>query len=96
MHRAVSALQCTLLIKTVADEKAVQEGHERHAECTAKFDEVIFPLTLRSLKPEIYQLDPVGMNEKRAQMGGLLCKVSLRYLDCLNYIPLIVAQQKDE
>ncbi|OCT44515.1 hypothetical protein CLCR_05345 [Cladophialophora carrionii] len=81
-YRAISALQRTLLSESVAD-----TGHE-HAEWTAIFDEVLFPLTLRLLKPEVYQLDSVGMNETRAQMGGLLCKVFLRYLDRLHDIPL--------
>ena len=76
-YRAVSALQRTLLSEMVAD------AGQKHTEWTAVFDEVLFPLTLRLLKPEIYQLDGVGMNETRAQMGGLLCKVFLRYLDRL-------------
>lgn len=86
-YRATSALQRTLLSESVADEK-VQKGQE-HTEWTAIFDEVLFPLTLRLLKPEIYQLDPAGMNETRAQMGGLLCKIFLRYLDRLYEIPLV-------
>ncbi|EXJ84716.1 hypothetical protein A1O3_05386 [Capronia epimyces CBS 606.96] len=75
-HRALSALQRTLLSESVADQ-------EQHTEWTAIFDEVLFPLTLRMLKPEIYQLDPPGMNETRAQAASVLCKVFLRYLDRL-------------
>ncbi|EXJ94138.1 hypothetical protein A1O1_02531 [Capronia coronata CBS 617.96] len=75
-HRALSALQRTLLAESVVDQ-------EQHTEWTAIFDEVLFPLTLRMLKPEIYQLDPQGMNETRAQAASLLCKVFLRYLDRL-------------
>lgn len=76
-HRALSALQRTLLSEAVADEE------DGHAEWTAIFDEVLFPMTLRLLKPEIYQLDPVGMNDTRAQDASLLCKIFLRYLDRL-------------
>lgn len=75
-HRALSALQRVLLAETVADA-------EDHTEWTAIFDEVLFPLTLRLLKPEIYQLDPVGMNDTRAQAASILCKIFLRYLDRL-------------
>lgn len=75
-HRALSALQRVLLAETVAD-------GEDHTEWTAIFDEVLFPLTLRLLKPEIYQLDPVGMNDTRAQAASILCKIFLRYLERL-------------
>ncbi|KAH0834479.1 hypothetical protein FOPE_03531 [Fonsecaea pedrosoi] len=93
-HRALSALQRTLLSETVADEKGTEQ--DQHTEWTAIFDEVLFPLTLRLLKPEIYQLDPPGMNETRAHMGGLLCKVFLRYLDRLNDIPLVPQSEEGE
>lgn len=75
-HRALSALQRVLLSGSVAD-------HEEHTEWTAVFDEVLFPLTLRLLKPEVYQLDPTGMNETRIQNASILCKIFLRYLDRL-------------
>ncbi|KIX04415.1 uncharacterized protein Z518_05283 [Rhinocladiella mackenziei CBS 650.93] len=75
-HRALSALQRTLLSESVAD-------NETHTEWTAIFDEVLFPLTLRLLKPEVYQLDPPGMNDTRAQAASLLCKIFLRHLDRL-------------
>ena len=89
-YRAVSALQRTLLSESVAD-----TGHE-HTEWTAIFDEVLFPLTLRLLKPEVYQLDSAGMNETRAQMGGLLCKVFLRYLDRLVEIRPFAEKEPEE
>ncbi|KIY01740.1 uncharacterized protein Z520_01878 [Fonsecaea multimorphosa CBS 102226] len=94
-HRALSALQRTLLSEMVADEKG-RAKKDLHTEWTAIFDEVLFPLTLRLLKPEIYQLDPPGMNETRAQMGGLLCKVFLRYLDRLNEIPVVLPHSEDD
>ena len=75
-HRALSALQRTLLSETVAD-------REQHTEWTAIFDEVLFPMTLKLLKPEIYQVDPFGMNDTRAHAASLLCKIFLRYLDRL-------------
>lgn len=75
-HRALSALQRTLLSGYVADK-------EQHTEWIAIFDEVLFPMTLRLLKPEVYQIDPVGMNDSRAHAASLLCKIFLRYLDRL-------------
>jgi golgi-specific brefeldin A-resistance guanine nucleotide exchange factor 1 len=98
-HRAVSALQRTLLSETVADNdqpsRAQKNGStteteeiKPHTEWTAIFDEVLFPLVLRLLKPEVYQSDAQGMNETRTIMGGLLCKVFLRYVDRLHDIPL--------
>lgn len=52
-------------------------------EWTAIFDEVLFPLVLRLLKPEIYHSDPIGMSETRVQAATLVCKIFLRYLDQL-------------
>lgn len=47
------------------------------------FDEVLFPLILRLLKPEVYHSDPIGMSETRVQAATLVCKIFLRYLDQL-------------
>jgi brefeldin A-resistance guanine nucleotide exchange factor 1 len=54
---------------------------EDHIEWIAIFGEVLFPLGLRLLKPEVYKLDQVGMTETRIQAATLLCKIFLRYLD---------------
>jgi golgi-specific brefeldin A-resistance guanine nucleotide exchange factor 1 len=87
-HRALSALQRVLLSEDLAGEKSqlgrVSEGHQ---EWTAIFTEVLFPLILRLLKPEVYQLDPAGMSETRVQAATLLCKIFLRYLDLLAGLP---------
>lgn len=50
-------------------------------EWAAIFDQVLFPLVLRLLKPEIYHSDPLGMSETRVQIATLICKIFLRYLD---------------
>ncbi|KAL1967900.1 hypothetical protein VTN77DRAFT_2317 [Rasamsonia byssochlamydoides] len=74
-HNAVSVLQrCLLSLEFVSED---------HKEWTAIFDEVLFPLILRLLKPEIYHSDPVGMSETRVQAATLVCKIFLRYLDQL-------------
>jgi brefeldin A-resistance guanine nucleotide exchange factor 1 len=80
-HRALSALQRTLLSETTVS--VGDSDGMKHPEWTAIFDEVLFPLTLRLLKPEIYQLDPQGMNDTRAQSASILCKIFLRYLERL-------------
>lgn len=55
-----------------------------HEEWTAIFDEVLFPLILRLLKPEVYSSDPIGMSETRVQAATLLCKIFLHYLVLLS------------
>jgi brefeldin A-resistance guanine nucleotide exchange factor 1 len=72
-HKAIATLQRSLLSDQLASED--------HTEWIAIFGEVLFPLVLRLLKPEVYKLDPVGMSETRIQAATLLCKIFLRYLD---------------
>jgi hypothetical protein len=70
-HHAISTLQRCLLSVEIGGTK----------EWTAIFDQVLFPLILRLLKPEVYHSDPVGMGETRVQAATLVCKIFLRYLD---------------
>ncbi|KUI55096.1 hypothetical protein VP1G_02551 [Cytospora mali] len=55
-----------------------------HREWTAIFGEVLFPLILRLLKPEVFSSDRDGMSETRVQASSLLCKVFLQYLVLLS------------
>lgn len=55
-----------------------------HQEWTAIFGEVLFPLITRLLRPEIYQIDPIGMSDTRVQAANLLCKIFLHYLVLLS------------
>ncbi|PHH83963.1 hypothetical protein CDD83_2712 [Cordyceps sp. RAO-2017] len=48
------------------------------------FDQVLFPLIIRLLKPEVFSLDREGMSEMRVQSASLLCKVYLQYLVLLS------------
>ena len=75
-HQAFSCLQGSLLSPELASPD--------YQEWTAIFGEVLFPLILRLLKPEIYQLDPIGMSETRVQAATLLCKIFLHYLVLLS------------
>lgn len=55
-----------------------------HNEWTAIFTDVLFPLILDLLKPEVFQSDRDGMSETRVQVASLLCKVFLQYLVLLS------------
>ncbi|KAL4890207.1 hypothetical protein BDV59DRAFT_185042 [Aspergillus ambiguus] len=74
-HHAVSTLQRALL--------SVEIRSTDNKEWTAIFEQVLFPLVLRLLKPEVYHSDPLGMSETRVQAATLVCKIFLRYLDQL-------------
>ncbi|KAI9679248.1 MAG: GDP/GTP exchange factor for ARF [Caeruleum heppii] len=75
-HQAFSALQRTLLSPELTSTE--------HDEWTVIFGEVLFPLIIRLLKPEVYQSDPAGMSETRVQAATLLCKIFLHYLVLLS------------
>lgn len=75
-HQAFVSLQRSL----VSDE--LTSGNRE--EWTAIFDEVLFPLILRLLKPEVFSSDPVGMSETRVQAATLLCRIFLHYLVLLS------------
>jgi golgi-specific brefeldin A-resistance guanine nucleotide exchange factor 1 len=77
-HQALSYLQRCLLSPDLTSSSTNQE--DQQTEWIAIFSEVLFPLLLRLLKPEIYHLDPLGMSETRTQAATLLCKVFLHYL----------------
>lgn len=55
-----------------------------HREWTVIFSQVLFPLNIRLLKPEVFSTDRDGMSETRVQAASLLCKVFLRYLVLLS------------
>ena len=74
-HRALAALQRALLSEGLTSTE--------HTEWIAIFGEVLFPLLLHLLKPEVYQLDQAGMGDTRLQAATLLCKIFLRHLDHL-------------
>lgn len=57
---------------------------EDHSEWTAIFGEVLFPLILVLLKPEVFSSDRDGMSETRVQAASLLSKVFLQYLVMLS------------
>lgn len=75
-HLAFSSLQRTLLSPELTSSD--------HEEWTAIFGEVLFPLILRLLKPEVFSSDRDGMSETRVQAASLLSKVFLQYLVILS------------
>ncbi|KAK4177000.1 hypothetical protein QBC36DRAFT_372703 [Triangularia setosa] len=78
-HLAFSSLQRSLL-----SPELTSAHHEEHDEWTAIFGEVLFPLILRLLKPEVFSSDRDGMSETRVQAASLLSKVFLQYLVILS------------
>lgn len=75
-HQAFSSLQRSLLSPELTSGE--------HEEWTAIFGEVLFPLIVKLLKPEVYSSDPVGMSETRVQAATLLCRIFLHYLVLLS------------
>lgn len=43
------------------------------------FENVLFPLLDELLRPEVAQVDPMGMEETRMRASALLCKIFLQY-----------------
>ncbi|KAL2153340.1 hypothetical protein VTH82DRAFT_4495 [Thermothelomyces myriococcoides] len=77
-HLAFNSLQRSLLSPNLTS------SEEEHSEWTAIFGEVLFPLILRLLKPEVFSSDRDGMSETRVQAASLLSKVFLQYLVMLS------------
>jgi brefeldin A-resistance guanine nucleotide exchange factor 1 len=75
-HQSFSSLQRSLLSPELTSGE--------HEDWTAIFGEVLFPLIVRLLKPEVYSSDPVGMSETRVQAATLLCRIFLHYLVLLS------------
>ncbi|MCJ1417746.1 GDP/GTP exchange factor for ARF [Xylographa parallela] len=75
-QQAFSGLQRALLSPELASAD--------HQEWTAIFGEVLFPVILQLLRPEVYHSDPFGMSETRVQAATLLCKIFLHYLVLLS------------
>lgn len=82
-HLAFSSLQRSLLSPELTRSSSGEEDHQ-HSEWTAIFGEVLFPLILRLLKPEVFSSDRDGMSETRVQAASLLSKVFLQYLVVLS------------
>ena len=76
-----------LKTETSDEDDELDEKLEGSNEWTAIFSEVLFPLVVRLLKPEVHKVDPVGMGETRTIMVTVLCKVFLRYFEVLARIP---------
>ncbi|KAK3398501.1 hypothetical protein B0T20DRAFT_411273 [Sordaria brevicollis] len=75
-HLAFASMQRSLLSPELTSED--------HSEWTAIFGEVLFPLILVLLKPEVFSSDRDGMSETRVQAASLLSKVFLQYLVMLS------------
>ncbi|KAH8602112.1 hypothetical protein B0O99DRAFT_605636 [Bisporella sp. PMI_857] len=71
-HQAFTSLRGTL----VSDNLTSGD----HEEWTAIFGEVLFPLIVNLLKPEVYSSDKAGMSETRVQAATLLNRTFLHHL----------------
>ncbi len=84
-HLAFSSLQRSLLSPELTRSPTAGDDNKAdHSEWTAIFGEVLFPLILRLLKPEVFSSDREGMSETRVQAASLLSKVFLQYLVVLS------------
>ena len=75
-RQACSSLQNALLSPNLSP--------STNEEWTLIFQTVLFGLIARLLKPEVHQMDPVGMNETRLQAANLLCRTFLHHLHLLS------------
>ena len=75
-HQAFSSLRGTL----VSDNLTSGD----HEEWTAIFGEVLFPLIVNLLRPEVYSSDKAGMSDTRVQAATLLNKTFLHHLTRLS------------
>ncbi|CAG8666174.1 10931_t:CDS:10, partial [Ambispora leptoticha] len=78
--RDVRQYAITYLQRALLDPELVSHGV---TEWVVIFDVVLFPLLDQLLKPEIFEADPVGMEETRMRASALLCKIFLHYLNKL-------------
>ena len=85
-------VESTTSANTDGDDEA--EDKPQKQEWTSLFTEVLFPLILRLLKPETYQLDTAGMGETRVQCATVLTKIFLRYLDLLAALPPMTVERE--
>ncbi len=96
-HARSDSIQSAASLKS---EKVQADGDDDASggqqEWTSLFTEVLFPLILRLLKPDVYQLDTVGMGETRVQCATVLTKIFLRYLDLLAGLPPMVVEREVE
>ncbi|KAG9300462.1 hypothetical protein G9A89_010088 [Geosiphon pyriformis] len=78
--REVRQYAITYLQRALLDPELVSHGV---SEWVVIFDVVLFPLLDQLLKPEIFEADPVGMEETRMRASALLCRIFLHYLNKL-------------
>ena len=75
-NRAIGALQSSI------QSREMESGE--HAEWNAIFNDVLFPLMVRLLKPEVYQSDPSGMQDSRVRIARVVCSIFTYYVDNLH------------
>lgn len=76
-QQAMTYLQRTLLLPEIAKGDAGDDAER--VPWVNMFDNVLIPLLSELLRPEVYDMDPLGTDEARMRASALLCKIFLQY-----------------
>jgi len=76
-QQSMTYLQRTVLLPEIAQCEAGEDGER--APWVNMFDHVLIPLLSELLRPEVYDMDPLGTDEARMRASALLCKIFLHY-----------------
>jgi brefeldin A-resistance guanine nucleotide exchange factor 1 len=74
---ALTFLQRTILLSEIT--KYEDEDNMDRQPWVSIFDDVLIPMLSELLRPEVYDLDPLGIDEARMRASALLCKIFLHY-----------------
>lgn len=74
---ALTFLQRTILLSDIT--KYEDEDNMDRQPWVNIFDNVLIPMLSELLRPEVYELDPLGIDEARMRASALLCKIFLHY-----------------
>lgn len=75
-QHALTHLQRALLLPEL-------ESKDGSHDWVSIFELVLFPLLGELLRPEVFQIDPNGIDEARMRASALLCKIFLHYFSRL-------------
>ncbi|KAI8581103.1 hypothetical protein K450DRAFT_234658 [Umbelopsis ramanniana AG] len=76
-QHSMTYLQRTVLLPDIARADVGEEGER--VPWVNMFDNVLIPLLSELLRPQVYELDPLGTDEARMRASTLLCKIFLHY-----------------
>lgn len=76
-QHSMTYLQRAVLLPDIAQTDAGEDGER--VPWVNMFDNVLIPLLSELLRPQVYELDPLGTDEARMRASTLLCKIFLHY-----------------